>query len=96
MNNEWITDRLPTEEDADHYGFVWNSEGVRRSWMDIKPHEPWMRTNRPKPYVKPGRFRVVEQLNTFTVNEGNDPIAISIPTREAAQRIADIYNEVTT
>lgn len=108
MNNEWITDRLPTEEDVDHYGFVWNAEGVRRRWMDIKPCEPWMRTNRPKPYEKPKRWRAEWGEATAGPVWGLRRVGgcfRSIPGmpsindgkhREAAERIADIINEVTT
>jgi hypothetical protein len=100
--SDWITDRLPTKEDGDALGLVWLSldfiAPVTERWEQIHPGEPWQPTNRPKPYVKPKRFDVTCKsdgaswlvFDTLTHNEVADPI----PTREAAERIADIYNEV--
>lgn len=49
-NNEWITDRLPTEEDASNMsGFVWHAmpigcdeyETVPKHWTQIRKGELW-------------------------------------------------------
>lgn len=58
--SEWITDRLPTEADADEYYKVWwtsiDGEIAPCYYEDIKPGEVWApkpKTLKPKPYVKP-------------------------------------------
>lgn len=33
--SEWITDRLPTADDADSEGGVWNSEGRWVEWDEV-------------------------------------------------------------
>jgi hypothetical protein len=97
--NEWITDRLPTEEETRTcYGNVWRGDGMLCHRSDIVLGQPWMPVDRPAPYVKPKRFEVTCNsdgatwfvFDTLTHNEVSD----NIPTREAAERIADIYNEV--
>lgn len=62
--SEWITDRLPTEADADEYFCVyWMSiyNGVIPcNYEDIKVGEVWAPKPKlvpPKPYVKPGPKR---------------------------------------
>ena len=102
MNNKWITDRLPTEADADSYGYVWVTFGsgvVRiQDWRGVPEGMPWMPTSRPQPYVKPKRYCVSEKgPNYYTVWQDDyegGVIATRIPTREAAERIAAIYEEV--
>lgn len=102
--SEWITDRPPTEEDADSEKCVWTMcagkvvpwgyEGIREGW-------PWMRTNRPEPYVKPKRWKVaydkwhkcwtvfdIRHMTPLKLNEDTDA------HREAAERIAAVYEEV--
>jgi hypothetical protein len=53
--SEWITDRLPTEADSTWNEVVWVStlnEGVLIGLSrDVKPGEPWMPMQVPKPYV---------------------------------------------
>lgn len=58
--NKWITDRLPTENDADENGNVWVTalDGsvlcTPYGWVNLDA--PWMakqKVNRPEPYVKP-------------------------------------------
>lgn len=48
--SQWITDRLPTEADADYYCNVWNSQGHLVYWTDIEQHEAWCSTNCPGLY----------------------------------------------
>jgi len=54
--SEWITDRLPTKEDA-CYDLVWGSTVggtvLFRLFNDVYDGEPWMPINGPAPYVKP-------------------------------------------
>ena len=101
--SEWITDRRPTAEDAHDLGYVWvtteHGNVLRQLWNQIGDR-PWMPTARPEPYVKPKRYRV-EGTTQFGpknyavyANEGNLIRAFYIPTREAAERIAAIYEEV--
>lgn len=58
--NKWITDRLPTENDADENGNVWVTalDGsvlcTPYGWVNLDA--PWMakqKIDRPEPYVKP-------------------------------------------
>ena len=55
--SEWITDRLPTKEDADGNFIVWlagsNGEVMRCHYEDIQNGEVWAPKRPPKPYVKP-------------------------------------------
>lgn len=62
--NKWITDRLPTEDDADENGHVWTSlDGsvILTGYGWVYPHGvPWMAKQKivpPKPYVKPDRWK---------------------------------------
>jgi len=53
---EWITERMPTEEDADERGEVlirssWG--GMRLGFQYVVPGEPWMPTN-PNDRTRPG------------------------------------------
>ena len=108
MSNEWITDRLPTEADADDtYGYVWITEDDGRvlyMMWDCVTYEPWLPFKRPAPYVKPKRYEVFElTTERFCVGEASQRafkaevrgyVAKYIPTREAAERIAAIYEEM--
>lgn len=70
MNTEWITDRLPREEDGSNwlsrteqlrFGQVWlsNADGVYTThWSDVKRGQPWQHIQHPAPYVKPKRWTV--------------------------------------
>lgn len=99
-NNEWITDRLPTPQDGDYYGQVWDSTGGLSFTHEIAEGEPWMPSNCPGMYVKPKRVRVVQEQRydddgfEYAVTFGIGTVARHIPTREAAERIAAIYEEV--
>jgi hypothetical protein len=100
--SDWITDRLPTKEDGDALGLVWLSldfiAPVTERWEQIHPGEPWMPVDRPAPYVKPKRFVVWEEHGAYAVRLCDEKVtpryAYGIPTREAAKRIAQIFEEV--
>ena len=52
----WITDRVPTREDADCMTMVWVSsprEVYRCDYRVIKLGTPWQPITYPEPYVKP-------------------------------------------
>lgn len=59
--DEWITDRLPTEDDVDRSGSVWtmyNGEVVPWSYDGVAEGTPWMPIAKPEPYVEPKRYGV--------------------------------------
>ena len=72
--SEWITDRLPTEDDAKHSsrkvarggadyfsGIVWamhEGYAVQRVWSEVQFGQPWQPIVPPAPYVKPKRWTV--------------------------------------
>lgn len=111
-NNEWITDRLPTEKDS-IAGAVLVSHRDSLSiyfeaWDKVKLGMPWQPL--PAPYVKTKRWRV-EIATVVDCRDPSKPVAKApdsyavsdvtyshwLPigfTREAAERICDIYNEV--
>lgn len=100
MSANWITDRLPTAEDSDHMGQVWVTGGdgnVSRQWWTTVCKEPWMPIVQPEPYVKAKRYKAIMYNGTWCVFNTKSIAAIvafDIPTREAAERIAVIYEEV--
>lgn len=106
MNNEWITDRPPTAEDAGPGGIVWttyNGRVVPWSYDGVAEGTPWMPVVTPEPYVKPKRFEVEEDDNVYTVTEKLRQVTwATVPVRddnyqrakEAAKRIAAIYEEM--
>lgn len=52
----WITDRLPTREDADCVDEVTVTIGGKvrtMNFRNVSEDLPWMRTPHPEPYVKP-------------------------------------------
>ena len=107
MSN-WITDRRPTAEDAyyfedvayEYVGCVWvtteHGHVLRQAWNDVGDR-PWMPIAPPEPYVKPKRWEVDhsggELWGIFDQLMGRYAYPM-IPTREAAERIAAIYEEV--
>ena len=107
MNNEWITDRLPTRFDGDEFGLVWvtDSDGrvLHRLWESVTADMPWKHLTRPQPYVKPKRY-VVRPAQDICPNATVSGYVVwadvggvhadNIPTIEAAERIAAIYEEV--
>lgn len=58
----WITDRVPTHEDADFYKLVWFTDGlgsVRQvHYRYLKLGTPWQPITYPEPYVKPKVWEV--------------------------------------
>lgn len=112
MNNEWITDRMPTEKDA-YRDLLWVTicgELLITDYINVSENQPWMPIVLPEPYVKPKRVFVVwsELFNCWALRElpkgGEIPLADPILNvglikkneqhREAAERIAAIYEEV--
>jgi hypothetical protein len=97
--SEWITDRLPTEEDAvtgkvlmtGSKGEVWTV-----TWQNVSLGEAWMRL--PAPYVKPKRWTVMynDDIGRWYLYENGIEVhrLYGKLTEAAAQRIADVYNEV--
>lgn len=90
---------------SDH-GIVWITDcgDVETAlYQDVAFGTPWMPITAPEPYVKPKRFNVKEQAygigpnrysaQGYAVFESVRLVASCIPTREAAERIAAIYEE---
>jgi len=97
--SKWITDREPTAQDSDHMGQVWvtSDDGkVSRQWWTTVSKKPWMPIVQPEPYVKPKRWRVSNFGDEFTAYDRvqREHVTPFLPTREAAERIAAIYEEV--
>lgn len=102
--SEWITDRLPTKEDGNLYCKVWvtykNGEVGQEHWSDVTLSKPWQRIiDKPAPYVKPKRWTVKWDNNHgWFCLAGSEHRRFLLYLQEehadAAQRIADIYNEV--
>lgn len=100
MSNKWITDRLPTEKDA-YRDLVWVTicgEVVGTDYLNVSENQPWMPITPPEPYVKQKRYEVWPNINmsgycVYGIREWAI-YADGIPTREAAERIAAIYEEV--
>lgn len=97
----WITDRLPTEQDADDGGFVWHDckgKVYRLSYRAVKKGEPWYSIVPPEPYPRQVRWTVKwdEEWAEWYLFDGDIESARLDKglTIKAAQRIADIYNEV--
>jgi hypothetical protein len=103
MNTEWITDRLPTAEDALTDGSVWTFyDGKVMIWSydGVELGTPWQPITKLAPYVKPKRWTVEfsQNNNTWMMRDNFEGwvrlLYIDRFHAEAAQRIADIYNEV--
>jgi hypothetical protein len=98
MSN-WITDRLPTEPDDafEDWVFVMNHGNVQMYLaVSVTLGMPWQPIVPPDPYVKPKRWAVCKDSNGWNLNDG-DTTRYFLPTDcsdAAAQRIADVYNEV--
>lgn len=101
--SEWITHRRPTYDDAKlgyrHYVWVTGKDGiVLQMAYEIVGDRPWMPITPPEPYVKQKRYAVEATTDSKTSFSVKDMKRISnvsyfIPTREAAERIAAIYEE---
>jgi hypothetical protein len=100
--SEWITDRLPTAEDAvDGHVLITTEEGIVdfMSPQYVKNGEAWQRT--PAPYVKPKRWALQwsDAFNKWIIKDIDNGhwhslAFLSEDNIDAAQRILDIYNEV--
>jgi hypothetical protein len=102
-SSEWITDRLPTIEDAmEDTVLVWNgSEAILWTYDGVNEGQPWAPIHKLiAPYVKPKRWTVqYNRVNGFWVLvNGRLNVPLYYMTTDdlylAAQRICDIYNEV--
>ena len=101
MSQQWITNRRPEHGDG-WDGYVWKFEfdKLRRivRWNDVQHGEPWMPITPPEPYVKSNRWDVKEYYETgnwYVVDRASGSVrSYAVPTREAAERIAAIYEEV--
>jgi hypothetical protein len=103
-SSEWITDRLPTKADVHADGRVWimyEGDVVMCRFETVEPGEPWQHIIRPAPYVKPKRWTVewYDPNNCWhvidtTIDGVMGYLHLDITHENAAQRIADIYNEV--
>jgi hypothetical protein len=99
--SEWITDRLPTEDDADDVGCVWHDckgKVYRLSYTAVKKGEPWHSIAWPEPYPRSVRWAVkwYEDYAIWCLLD-QDVVVLVLDKNlatEAAQRIADLYNEV--
>ena len=103
--SHWITDRLPTEEDALEYTvLLWDgSKAILWSYDGVNEGQPWAPIHKLiAPYVKPKRWTVTweqKQRGRFILwtlclyDQSVHTLHGDLPT-DAAQRIADIYNEV--
>ena len=98
MNTEWITDRLPTAEDATADGMVWTmylGDVVPLAAERIPLGSPWQPISRPAPYAEPKRWTVKKFYTNYRVTDGNVSYYFPDPCTEAqAQRICDTFNEV--
>jgi len=103
--NEWITDRRPTAEDAHVSSYVWvtteHGDVLRELWNQVGDR-PWMPIARPEPYVKPKRCKLSydKRVGCYVIDVGNVWRVVLYGLqyinshREAAERIAAIYEEV--
>jgi hypothetical protein len=102
MSN-WITDRLPTVDDAMADGKVWTmylGNVVPLAADRIPLGSPWQPIPRPAPYAKPKRWTVewYDPNNCWhvidtTIDGVMGYLHLELTHADAAQRIADIYNE---
>ena len=94
--NEWITDRLPKKKDADKWGLVRvrNGDGHSMVWSynNIPVGHPW------QPIPEPKRWTVKRNNHDdewYLYDGGKEWDRLDGRlTQDAAQRIANIYNEV--
>ena len=99
-NEGWITDRLPTREDGSNGHLVYDYRGEPAMYYNIRVGEAWKPIPKCDPYVKPKkpkRFEVIGVLDVYMIydNELLTYVSMMIPTREAAERIASIYEEMS-
>jgi hypothetical protein len=100
--SKWITDRKPTYEDTGENGYVWVWDNKFSMpyiglYESVEKDNPWQKIAMPEPYVEPKRHFVKEWApNKFCVvdRQSRTFSDMFLKTREAAQHIADAYNEV--
>lgn len=99
--NEWITDRRPDDDDCiPGFYVVYNQLGHPVHIVEIEEGHPWKPIPKCEPYVKPKRY-VVQGFDglegvvyeVYSMDHRTF-VAGAIKTREAAERIAAIYEEV--
>jgi hypothetical protein len=101
VSTQWITDRLPTKEDAVEQ-LVWVCiEGDVLIWVNdgITLGTAWQPITKPAPYVEPKRWKVEwNSIGAYWVVVNDDyrvpQYYLNYKDQDAAQRIAEIYNEV--
>lgn len=104
--SEWITDRLPTRNDVNPiYDLVWvaldDGEVNTRHWYQVQKGQPWQPFQVPAPYVKPKRWRVEWNVDTWVLVDDHLERSYWCGLKElgrngdnVAQRIEDLFNEV--
>jgi hypothetical protein len=97
--SEWITDRLPTLEDAVHYSvLLWDEENKQVliwTFDSFGEGTPWQPIPKPAPYVKPKRWTVEEFSTSYRVTDEGISYYFPAPcTKAQVQRICDAFNEV--
>ena len=71
--SKWITDRLPTFDDADDQGDVYTLNGVLQKWHCIVEDEMWCPLPKsPEPYEPLENRRTKRRLDGFDVLENPD------------------------
>jgi hypothetical protein len=101
--SEWITDRLPDPDDAfEDWVFVMNRGNVELFLaVSVPLGMPWLPIVPPAPYVKPKRWTAEFSVDLWRLVDHREGRCYFVGLGElgrdggdAAQRIADIYNEV--
>lgn len=106
--SEWITDRLPEMHEQTSEGEVWvfdeYKEYVIRNYQDIVLGTPWCEIEPPKTYGASNRWQMEwdSRYHQWLVRDAEGHIGAVLCSdspspekyREAAERVAAIYNEV--
>jgi hypothetical protein len=107
MSTQWITDRLPTKQDAfagQVICMLFPNQICDHMWLQdytkVKPGEPWQPITKPAPYVKPKRWKVKwnESLHCWDLMMDKGlcygQLFLKKEHTDIAQRIEDLFNEV--
>ncbi len=103
-NSGWVTDRLPDTSEITNEGDVWvydadADEYLIRNYEELVLGQPWREIDPPPSYEKPKRYKIekdcILNFDFYRIKDGEYLCATLIPTREAAERIAAIYEEMT-
>ena len=101
--SEWITDRLPTNEDAVSTNvLIWLNDKVHTwTYYTVAKGTPWQPIHKPAPYVEPKRWTVEWNVDIWILLDHALERSYWCGLGElgrnggdAAQRIADVFNEV--